>query len=217
MLLSTLEFGSLLTYVPQSVNDEQKKAKDVVLFLKSDKVVTFMNGPPYPMTTHIAKVIAKNMVTLPFKNYFGSDVILVPVPSSGLRTTGGLWVPYNLAKALEAENLGRVIECVKRKVAVPKAATARPEERPTPKQHYESLDIMPADIAIKKIVLIDDVITRGATAVGVASKLKEVYPDADIKLFAAVRTISEPKNFVELMQPCVGEIKARNNQAFRNP
>jgi|SRR3989344_2877201 len=215
MLLSALEFGSLLTYVPQPTNDEQRKAKDFTVFLKGDKVIT--SPSPQSITTHVAKFIAKNIASLPFGNYFGSDVALVPVPSSSLRNPGSLWVPYNLAKALEAENLGQLIECVKRKIAIAKAATAKSEERPTPKQHYESLEIIPTNATMKKIVLIDDVITRGATAIGVASRLKEVYPDADIKHFAVVRTISKPENFVKFNQPCIGKITIRDGQPHRNP
>ena len=76
---------------------------------------------------------------------------------------------------------------------------------------------MPTNTTIKKIVLIDDVITRGATAIGVASRLKEVYPNADIKHFAVVRTISNPKNFVEFNQPGVEKITTRSGRPYREP
>lgn len=203
-LLSQLEFGSLLAYTPRPKSDEQKKTKDFMYSLKNDKLT---GSPPCPTTVNIARYILSNFSSLPFGNYFGSHVTLIPVPSSSLKNPGDLWVSSNLARALEDQKLGNVIECIKRKFAVPKAATSKSNERPTPGQYYQSVEIQLVQSEIKSIVLVDDVITRGATAIGVASKLREIYPNVPIKLFVALRTISNPDEFKSLTDSCVGTIK----------
>jgi len=215
MLLSRLEFCSLLSYTPHPENDVQRKTKDYVYDLKSDKQT---GTPSIPITMDIARNIANN-ISIRFGNLFGSDVILIPVPSSTLKKSEDLWVPYNLAKALESKGLGKVIACVKQKNAIPKSATSRPEDRATAQQHYDSLVIEGVVPAMKRIVLIDDVVTRGATAIGVASRLKDAYPDADIRLFAAVRTMSNAKEFKEFVEPCInGTIRLlQNGQTRRHP
>lgn len=44
-----------------------------------------------------------------------------------------------------------------------------------------------------EILLVDDVVTRGATLLGAANKLVDAYPNARISTFAAIRTINTQK------------------------
>jgi|SRR3989344_2438680 len=215
MLLSQLEFGSLFSYTPHPGNEEQRKVKTFVNYgLKGDKIT---GSPPLPITTIIANDISANLSSLPFKQFFGSDVTLVPVPSSALKKPGDLWVPQNLAKALESKNLGKAVACAQRRYAVPKAATAKPNDRPKPRDHYESIEIK-GIVPAEKIVLIDDVITRGSTALGVASRLKGVYQNAEIKIFAAARVVSNPREFAAWRDPRIGKVfLLKNGNARRIP
>ena len=54
------------------------------------------------------------------------------------------------------------------------------------------------------VILVDDVVTSGATILGVASKLAERFPDVEIKAFAAMRTISDPLKVREFGATCHG-------------
>lgn len=62
------------------------------------------------------------------------------------------------------------------------------------------------------IVLIDDIVTRGATLLGAANRLHDVFPAARIRAFAAMRTSSDPSEFRALYEPCVGTITYREEQ-----
>jgi len=70
---------------------------------------------------------------------------------------------------------------------------------------------------MERIVLVDDVITRGATMLGAASRLAEVYPEAEIRCFAMIRTMSRSETFVRILDPCLGHIRLSGDQTFREP
>jgi len=69
----------------------------------------------------------------------------------------------------------------------------------------------------KEIVLVDDVITRGATAVNAVNRLANAFPNAKIRVFAAMRTISDPDMFSEIIQPCTGTISLIGEDTYRDP
>jgi len=54
--------------------------------------------------------------------------------------------------------------------------------------HYDSLRVHKRTDVTGRILIVDDVVTKGSTALAAASRLAEVYPNADIRLFAAIRT-----------------------------
>lgn len=58
-----------------------------------------------------------------------------------------------------------------------------------------------------EIVMIDDVITVGSTALGGAHRLAEAFPDARIRVFAAVRALANPGDFSNILAPRVGSIR----------
>jgi len=62
-----------------------------------------------------------------------------------------------------------------------------------------------------QILLVDDIITRGATALGAANKLAEAFPLAQIRAFAAMRTISDPFKFQSLFNPVIGTVQYSPN------
>lgn len=60
-----------------------------------------------------------------------------------------------------------------------------------------------------EIVLVDDIVTRGATLLGAANRLAEAFPLARIRGFAAMRTISDSSEFERLYHPVQGIIRYR--------
>jgi len=123
-----------------------------------------------------------------------------------------------LADAMSALGLGQTAELLSRRIALPKSATAEAKRRSTAEAHFQSLDVDARLNQFERIVLVDDVITRGATALGAASRLHHAYPQADIRAFAMIRTISDPAEFRALKDPCIGSIQLRaDGQTTRRP
>lgn len=204
MLLHDLPFGAFLTYTPRVQSEAQKGAKDRMYDLKGDRVLP---GAGIPMTAWIAAAVKEAMAPIHFGYFFGPTVTLVPVPHSSLTMPGTLWVPMNLATALQRAGLGGVVDpCLERMTAVPKAAFSMPEQRPTAQQHYDSLRVKPSLVSPAHLLLVDDVVTSGSTLFGAARRLQEAYPGASVRAFAAMRTISNPAEFLALEDPCLGSI-----------
>ena len=64
----------------------------------------------------------------------------------------------------------------------------------------------------------DDVVTKGATFLGAASRLAEVWPDADVRCFALVRTLGFQPDIERLVEPVVGSVRrTRSGKPERLP
>ena len=176
------------------------------------------SNPPALMSDQISKNIKERMTRLPFAHFFKTNPILVPIPNSSLMDSGTLWVPRRVANALIRHGLGKmVVECLQRVQPLLKSATSLAKDRPKAAQHYESLRIQKILSEPEEILLVDDIVTRGATMVGGANKLKDAFPGARIRAFAAMRTISPPQIFSAIYDPCLGEIMHSGQDTFRKP
>lgn len=187
-----------------------------MLFLKKD---SYVNSPPVLMSQWIANTIRQNIDTLPFSAYFQENTVLVPTPKSSLMQPNTLWVPNRIATAIVRVGLAKqVLPCLSRVLAVPKAATSKVKDRPKPADHYRTINVQKPLNKPSKIVLIDDVITRGSTLLGAANRLADVFPNTPIYAFAAMRTISNPSEFNKIYEPCTGEIILRDSgDTLRRP
>jgi predicted amidophosphoribosyltransferase len=153
-----------------------------------------------------------------WRGFFGATDILVPVPRSTPYVAGGLWAAEDLARALVKAGLGGAAWSGLRRVhAVRKSSTAAPSERPTVNLHYESFSIERSPIEPARIVLVDDVITKGRTLLAAASRVHDAFPYAQIRAFALVRTMGLISGVEQLLDPCMGEIRWRSGDAHRNP
>jgi predicted amidophosphoribosyltransferase len=217
MNLFQLEFGALLTYTPRGTTSSAKHSKAVMQVLKRDNYVG--NPPEILMSEWVARKVQQKLNELPFASFFHPNSILVPVPKSSLMQPHTLWVPERIAKALVSVGIGeQVVSCLIRAEAVPKAALSSPKERPTANHHYESLSVQGSLGKPDEIVLIDDVVTRGATLMGCANRLIDAFPQCHIRAFAAMRTISNANEFESVYSPCVGTIDlCETGDTFRRP
>ena len=216
MQLSRLDFAAFLSYTPRPKSPDTMRSRDVMFALKKDG---YVGDPPILMSELVAQAIHQNMATLPFASFFQADTVLVPTPKSSLMKPDTLWVPERIATALVKVGLGReVVTCLVRANPVAKAAICMPSQRPTVGQHYESLAVQGRLSAPDEIVLVDDIITRGATLLGCANRLADSFPQARIRAFAAMRTVSNPFEFVKVRDPVVGFIELRESgDTLRRP
>jgi predicted amidophosphoribosyltransferase len=216
MRLSQLQFSSLLSYCPKGGSGEADKSKDVMLALKSD---TFVDDPPLLMSQWIANTLKQNKDRLAFSSYFQDDAILVPIPKSSLMQPNTLWVPERIAAAIVRTGLAKkVLPGLSRIASVPKAATSLAKDRPNPADHYRTISVQKPLDQPSKIILVDDIITRGSTLLGAANRLADVFPRTPIYAFAAIRTVSNPNEFKKIYDPCSGTITLRDSgDTLRRP
>ena len=150
--------------------------------------------------------------------FFDAADVLVPVPGCAPYMPGDPWAADHLSVALVGAGLGGAAWSGLRRVrAVPKSATAAPGERPTVSLHYESFIVERPSISPKRIVLIDDVVTKGRTLLAAASRVHEAFPSAQLRAFALVRTMGLISGVQKLLDPCKGEIRWRFGDACRRP
>lgn len=158
-----------------------------------------------------------------FARLFARPVLLVPAPgssASGANGAGALWAAERLAFALHGIGLGESIWTgVRRILPVRKSATALNGSRPGVRQHYESLAVTALHFATvpSRIVVIDDVITKGRTLFAASLRLQEAFPNADIRAFALVRTMGFLPSLSHCLDPCQGVIRWAGNDTRREP
>lgn len=199
MCLSEIEFGSLLAYSPRGNSTLQCRSRTVMRALKNDEYLNLGNDQIL-MSDYVAEGIQNNMRKLPFADYFDTKPVLVPIPNSSLNKRGTLWVPQRIATALVRHGLGsRVAECLKRVTPLRRSATSLAADRPKAEEHSDSIEVTKMLDEPREFLLVDDVVTRGATLLGAASKLADAFPNVQIRAFVAMRTISKPEILLELM------------------
>jgi len=215
MKIPKVEFGSLLTYSPRGTSKRAQAAKAAMINLKNDNVLS--SG--ILTSEYIVQAMKKEINTFPFADYFNSNAVLVPAPKSSLLKPNTLWVPQRITTALVNNGLGKSSEaCLERITAVTRSSGQRiGANRPKAIQHYESMRVHEILFEPKEIVLVDDVITRGATILGGVNRLAEAFPDAKIRGFAMMRTMSVPEKFSDVEAPCIGTITMYGENTSRDP
>jgi hypothetical protein len=66
------------------------------------------------------------------------------------------------------------------------------------------------------ITLVDDIVTLSASCIGVYARLQEAYPNAHIRCFALIRTISSGE-IDQLLAPVHSEIRYAQERLSRIP
>jgi predicted amidophosphoribosyltransferase len=161
-----------------------------------------------------------------FAAVLGRRVVLVPVPGSAPASGAG-WVAERLARCLgELELAGQVWPVLRRRRAVRKSAFAPAGARPSVLEHFQSFAIErtveggpacePRGAGLH-LTLVDDVITRGRTLLGAAARLREAFPEAQVRAFALLRTLGRDEPLRQVLDPCEGEVRWLGTDARRLP
>lgn len=177
-----------------------------MFYIKQDSLVSTASMQPILMSEFIANNLKSDLNGLPFSDFFGEQTFLVPVPKSSLMKPESLWVPLRLVQAFCRHGLGKELNCLNRIRPVTKAASAKSTDRPKAIDHYNSFEVQTSITPPTNIVLVDDVITTGATLIGAANRLIEAFPNVPIRAFSVLRAISNPNDFVKIDAPVKGTI-----------
>ena len=209
-MIRTIEYASCYVYSPTGTGAVCERSRLMRALLKA--------GDAGFMLKYAVRVRQQVAESLPLAGFFGTSDVLVPVPGCAPSMTEGVWAAKHLAVALVNEGLGGAAWSGLRRVrAVRKSATAAPGERPTVNLHYESFLIEQPAMPLERIVLIDDVVTKGRTLLAAASRVHDAFPGAQIRAFALVRTMGLIPCVQQLLDPCKGEIRWRSGDAYRCP
>lgn len=126
---------------------------------------------------HVASVVGAGQ----FRGFFGDDVTLLAIPGHAPLAPGAISNSQRIVVALLAQGLGAEgSDALTRATRVAKSAFARPEERPRAVDHFRSFAMERSLARPRRVLLVDDFVTRGATLVGAASRVAEVFPDAEV-------------------------------------
>lgn len=214
-MLSRVPFGSFLVYSPRGNTAVSIESKAVCRAIKEDRTRW---EPPIRVITHTAGRLEERFDTTGLVSILGPQVALVPAPKSGLLMVGALWPAHRICEELVSRGLGgRIVPCLKRIEPVRKSATAAAADRPKAEEHFRTLAAERSlDNPPRRIAVVDDVITRGATLIAAVSRVKEAFPEAEVAGFALVRTISVG-DVPQLVEPAVGEIEIIDGECYRRP
>lgn len=209
-VLSALSFGSCYGYSPGGACVISRRSRALCALLK--------NGDPHFLLRYALRVRRECGEGHLLGRFFAEKAILVPVPASIPSTADSIPVTERLAGALLHEGLGESVwPGLNRTTPVRKSALAPAGTRPTVEDHFNSLAVADQSLRPDRILLIDDVVTKGRTLLAAAARLQLAFPQARIRAFALMRTMSLISELDSLVQPCVGEIRWCRGDARRNP
>lgn len=155
----------------------------------------------------------------PLQPFLNAAVTLVPVPRSAPLAEGALWPSRVIAQVLVDHGYGgEVAPLIERISAVRKSSSSPAAERPLISEHRDSLVVRRDLISPEQITLVDDVLTMGRTTFACASLLQESFPDAEIRVFAMMRTQGLVPDIDALFDPSVGTVTGyASGKSFRDP
>jgi hypothetical protein len=208
-LCSSLTFAACFVYSPRGTGAICEASRRLCARVKA---IDPRWLPRYAGLVHRTSLDHPQLATL-----FAPGAVLVPVPGSA-PASDAPWVASQLAVALRDVGLaGTVWPGLQRQFTVRRSATALTGERPTVHEHYQSFAVIRAPMVIRRMVLIDDVITKGRTLLAAAARMQGQFPHSDIRAFALIRTLGFERRVEQLIEPCQGVIRWAGGDARREP
>lgn len=206
-MLSEVPYATLANYSPRGRSELSQRSRAICGGFKAGKENVIRSALPH---------VGAAATLRPFLN---ENVTLVPVPRSAPLADGALWPAQVIAEILVDGGFGDVVmPCLERVSAVPKSAAVAASERPLWHAHYESIAVHGELIKPAHLTLIDDVLTMGRTTFACARRLEEEFPEAEIRVFAVIRTQGFKPDIDDLVDPSVGTITGYpSGKTMRDP
>lgn len=112
-----------------------------------------------------------------------------------------------------------VLPVVQRRERIHSSSQSAASQRPKAQEHLDSFSFDEERLGIfqpRKITLVDDVVTRGATLLAAAPLFRAHLPKAEIRGFSLIRTMSGV-DIESVREPCTGTIRLSGEETFRRP
>lgn len=204
-----IAYAAYLSYSPRGRSAKainSQRARDVVKYDEADYLA------------RIARRLASEVATHKLAPFLNATVTLVPAPRRAKLVVGGLWPALRICQELVTLSLGESVQTMLSRLApVPKSAWAPSGHKPTITLHYDSMAIVPSLGVGGDITVVDDIVTSGSTLLAACSVVRESYPNVQIRAFGLIRTHSDPDDFHDIVDPCIGTIKDNGARALREP
>ena len=190
-LLTTLTVASLLIYPSRRQTPADDHARRIIAVDIKQAQATVLE--------RVALRLGQLDSGHPVRQVIPDDVVLVPVPRHAPQEPKSLWPALQIARALHAAGIGAAVSpLLQRTAPIGRSTGARTAaERPTPMRHFITIHSDTAlglSSARGPHVLVDDVVTTGATLIARASRLAAIAPDEPITAFA----VAPAERFVSL-------------------
>lgn len=194
---SSFEYGTFANYSPRGTSELSKRSRGTCGAIKAGRITIIQSAIPHLRAS-------KSEVLSPF---LAPDVTLVPVPRSSPLAEGALWPSKVICDVLVEEGFGReVMPFLARTRALPKSSQSPAADRPLVPDHMDSITVEPIMFQPDKITLVDDVLTMGRTTYACAQLLSDACPNAEIRIFAMIRTQGLQEDVEQIVDPATGVI-----------
>ncbi len=206
---SSFPYGTFANYSPRGISVLSQRSRVICGNIKAGRVSQ--------IEAAIDKLVEDDARVL--DDFLNGNVTLVPVPRSAPMVEGALWPPFVIATELARAGYGSEVRPLLERVsAVPKSSMSSPENRPLIHDHTASIRVMNDLITPELITIVDDVLTMGRTSFACAELLQERFPEAEIRIFAILRTQGLQPEIERLFDPATGTIIGYpSGKAFREP
>lgn len=193
-VLVKVPFASFLAYSSKGQSEESIASREMRDLVKHDR-------------GRYIDIALKQVKTKEFRGFLGRRVWLVPAP--GHLVGKGSATNLRICNVLVAERLGfRVVDCLKRTEEVAKSAFAKGlSDRTRVERHLDTMRCLRKSLeGAKSITVVDDFVTTGTSLSAFVSAVKHAAPDARVRAFALVRTVSFGDDVSSLVMPVIGRI-----------
>lgn len=169
---------TVVVYATRGSDPLAVQARNFCIAVKNNRI--FKKGPA---VNTLAKSILKRSGDGKFFNeVFDGNVLAIPIPRSSKRLSeDSLWPSLEIAKALADVFPNITIDpCVIRTRSVPSSSRAGAGQRVDANGHAETLavDVLPS--TVDRIILVDDLVTKGQTLGATAYKVRQHFGDVPI-------------------------------------
>jgi len=178
-----MRYVSLLRYSPKDASELGLQCRGLVTAIKNDQALEGGTLASEAVGMILSELCQDNVG---LREVFNGKAALVPIPRSTPRSKDALWPSLRIAEALKRYDLGsEVLIAVERTVNI-RSSHGAGRNRPSVAEQVETLRwCLPLTAKPSRIILVDDVITKGTTAWACRQVIQEQVPTAEVVVFAA--------------------------------